>query len=139
MPVMAVNPVRQYHMVLPTIGPEVMKPVREILRVLLRMWHKSDLEFIAELGVTELLTNVVKHAHGSCELLVRETPDGDGVVVGVTDFEDALPLVRSTDEDAEGGRGLFLLSCLTDELSAQPLPRGKQVWFRISQITADKQ
>lgn len=35
------------------------------------------------------------------------------------------------DGDAEGGRGLFLLSCLADELQSQPLLYGKQVWFRI--------
>jgi anti-sigma regulatory factor (Ser/Thr protein kinase) len=104
--------------------------VREIARTLLRMWRKSDLEFVIELGVTELLTNVLKHTPGDCELMVRETPDG--ILVGVTDFEDALPAVRDLDDDAEGGRGLFLLSCLADELQAQPLLYGKRVWFRIS-------
>lgn len=127
---MAISPVRQHHMMLPAIGPEAMEPVREIVRVLLRMWRKSDLEFAIELGVTELLTNVVKHAPGDCELLVRETPGG--ILVGVTDFEDRLPDVKEPDDEAEGGRGLFLLSCLTDELQAQPLLRGKQVWFRVS-------
>ncbi|CAL9410967.1 hypothetical protein SUDANB174_05703 [Streptomyces sp. enrichment culture] len=129
MPVMAVSPVRQHHMMLPAIGPESMECVREIVRVLLRMWRKSELEFVTELGVTELLTNVLKHAPGDCELLVRETPDG--VLVGVTDFENALPTVKDPVADAEGGRGLFLLSCLADELQSQPLPYGKQVWFRI--------
>ncbi len=130
MPVTAVSPVRQHHMVLPAIGPESMKCVREIARVLLRMWRKSELEFATQLGVTELLTNVLKHTPGDCELVVRETPDG--VLVGVTDFEDALPTVKAPDADAEGGRGLFLLSCLADELQSRPLLCGKQVWFRIS-------
>ncbi|MBT2457275.1 hypothetical protein [Streptomyces sp. ISL-86] len=49
----------------------------------------------------------------------------DGVLVGVTDFEDTLPAVKDPDEDAEGGRGLFLLSCLADELQTQPLLKGK--------------
>ncbi|MGX1760477.1 hypothetical protein ACWIG5_26780 [Streptomyces lydicus] len=84
---MAISPVRQHHMMLPAIDPEAMEPVREIARVLLRMWRKSDLEFAIELGVTELLTNVVKHAPGDCELPVRETPDG--ILVGVADFEAA--------------------------------------------------
>ncbi|NEB12280.1 ATP-binding protein [Streptomyces coelicoflavus] len=127
---MAVSPVRQHHMVLPAIGPESMECVREIVRTLLRMWRKSDLEFVTQLGVTELLTNVLKHTPGDCELVVRETLDG--ILVGVTDFEDALPTVKDPDEDAEGGRGLFLLSCLADELQTQPLLHGKQVWFRTS-------
>ncbi|MFG3153939.1 ATP-binding protein [Streptomyces sp. NPDC048219] len=130
---MAVSPVRQHHMVLPAIGPESMECVREIVWTLLRMWRKSDLEFVTQLGVTELLTNVLKHTPGDCELVVRETLDG--ILVGVTDFEDALPTVKDPDEDAEGGRGLFLLSCLADELQTQPLLHGKQVWFRTSHTT----
>ncbi len=129
MAALAVSPVRQHHMTLPGITPEAMEPVREIMRTLLRMWRKSDLAFAAELGVTELLTNVLKHTPGDCELLVREIPDG--VLVGVTDFEDALPAVKEPADHAEGGRGLFLLSALVDELETQPLLRGKQVWFRL--------
>lgn len=129
MPAMAANPVRQHHMTLPGITPEAMEPVREIMRTLLRMWRKSELAFVAELGVTELLTNVLKHTPGDCELLVREIPDG--VLVGVTDFEDALPAVKEPADHAEDGRGLFLLSALVDELETQPLLRGKQIWFRL--------
>ncbi|MFI9588573.1 ATP-binding protein [Streptomyces sp. NPDC052236] len=132
---MVISPVRQHHMVLPEISPDSMEPVREIVRILLRMWRKSDLSFVAELGVTELLTNVWKHAPGACELLVRDTPDG--VMVGVTDFDDALPAVKEPADDAECGRGLFLLAELTEELHTQPLLTGKQVWFRLSQTPAD--
>ncbi|MFK0154295.1 ATP-binding protein [Streptomyces sp. NPDC090493] len=134
---MAVNPVRQHHMVLPAVTPQSLECVRKIVRVLLRMWSKSELEFVTELGVTELLTNVFKHTPGYCELSVRETPDG--IVVGVTDSEDALPAVKDPGDDAEGGRGLFLLSCLADELQIQPLLHGKQVWFRIGCATSGKE
>lgn len=58
---MAVSPVRQHHMVLPAIGPENMESVREIVRILLRMWRKSELEFVTELGVTELQTQPLLH------------------------------------------------------------------------------
>ncbi|MCX4971114.1 ATP-binding protein [Streptomyces sp. NBC_00654] len=132
---MVISPVRQNHMVLPEISPDSMEPVREIVRILLRMWRKSDLSFVAELGVTELLTNVWKHTPGGCELLIRETPDG--VLVGVTDFDDALPAVKQPTEDAECGRGLFLLAELTEELHTQPLLTGKQVWFRLGHNLPD--
>ncbi|MFJ8982746.1 hypothetical protein [Streptomyces sp. NPDC102282] len=39
--------------------------------------------------------------------------------------------MKEPGDEAEGGRGLFLLSCLTDELQTQPLLRGK-ICFRIS-------
>ncbi len=137
MPGMVINPVRQHHMVLPGISPDAMEPVREIVRVLLRMWCKSDLSFVAELGVTELLTNVWKHTPGDCELLIREMPDG--VLVGVTDFNNALPAVKEPADEAECGRGLFLLAALTEELQTQPLLTGKQVWFRLGGSLADSE
>jgi anti-sigma regulatory factor (Ser/Thr protein kinase) len=129
MPAEAVRPVRQHHMVMPGITPQAMEPVRKIVCSLLQLWHKSELSYAAELGVTELLSNVWKHTAGDCELLIRETPDG--VLVSVTDFDDVLPVVREPSADCEGGRGLLLLSVLADELETQTLLRGKQVWFRL--------
>ncbi|WP_162641401.1 ATP-binding protein [Streptosporangium sp. 'caverna'] len=108
---------------------EVIGPVREIVRIHLRVWRKSDLSFTAELGVTELLTNVHKHTRGGCEVLLRETPDG--ITIAVTDFDDTLPAVKEPALDEEGGRGLFLLSLLTDDLEIEPLLGGKRVWFRL--------
>jgi hypothetical protein len=134
MPVMVVSPVRQHHMMRPGITPQAMEPVREIMRVLPRMWCESELAFVAELGVKELLTSVWKRTPGDCELLVRKAPHG--ALVGVTSFEGALPAVKGPDDGAEGGRGPYLLSAPVDELGSQPLLRGKQVWFRLSN-TAD--
>ncbi|MGP4115295.1 ATP-binding protein [Streptomyces sp. 4N509B] len=133
MPAMTVNTVRQHHMVLSGIGPAAMGPVREIVRALLRLWDKTDLSFAAELGVTELLTNVWKHTSGDCELLVRET--SDGVLVEVIDFDDMLPVVaKASSEDAEDGRGLALLSALVDEWEIRPLlPRGKKIRFGLKE------
>ncbi|MEV5408915.1 ATP-binding protein [Thermopolyspora sp. NPDC052614] len=122
-------PARQYYMVLSEAHPAIVRPVREVLRAHLRLWCKSELSSVAELGVTELLTNVHKHASGICELLVREMPDG--ITIEVTDFENRLPIVKESVEDEEGGRGLFLLSVLTDDLGFEPLLGGKRVWFRL--------
>lgn len=124
------SPVRHYHTVLTDLGPEALAAMREVTRIHLRLWSMEELTFTAELGVSELLTNVLVHAPGDCELLVRETPDG--VLVGVTDFADAVPVVKEPTDDQVGGRGLFLLSQLADELEVHPLTRGKQVWFRLS-------
>jgi anti-sigma regulatory factor (Ser/Thr protein kinase) len=61
---------------------------------------------------------------------VRET--ADGIVVGVTDFDEGLPAVKEPSPQEEGGRGLFLLSVIADELATERLERGKQVWFRLN-------
>ena len=131
------NRVRQYHVVLPGVSPEAVQPMREVVSAHLRLWHKGELTFVAELGITELLANVWKHTAGDCELLVRETPDG--VVVAVTDFDDALPAVKEACEDEESGRGLFLLAAMADRLDVQPLRRGKRIWFRLRATTSGAQ
>jgi anti-sigma regulatory factor (Ser/Thr protein kinase) len=119
-------------LVLPGVRPETVGPVREIVRAVLRLWERSELGFVVELGVTELLTNVWRHTPGDCELLVREL--ADGVLVAVTDFGAALPDLTAPADDAEAGRGLLLLSALVDELDVLPLPWGKRVWFQLTTI-----
>lgn len=128
------GPARRYHAVLTDLGPDVLVAMREVARIHLRLWRKEALILTTELGVSELLTNVLLHAPGDCELLVRETDDG--VLVAVTDFVDTLPVVKEPTEDATSGRGLFLLSCLADEFHVHRLTRGKQVWFRF-RLAAD--
>ncbi|PYC69173.1 hypothetical protein C7C46_28140 [Streptomyces tateyamensis] len=117
----------RYRVALPGIHPEVMALVRQIVCSHLRLLGLAELSDVVALGVTELLTNVYKHTAGGCELEMEET-DG-GVLVSVTDFDDTLPEVKQPDEDAEGGRGLLLLSSLVDELSVVSLPLGKRVSF----------
>lgn len=129
------SPARHYRTVLTDLCPEALPAMRQVIRIHLRLWSKKELSFTAELGVSELLTNVLAHAPGDCEVLVRETPDG--VVVGVTDFHDAVPMVKEPTEGELGGRGLFLLSQLAEELEVHQLTQGKQVWFRLSLEASD--
>ncbi|MFJ4674056.1 ATP-binding protein [Kitasatospora purpeofusca] len=111
------------------LRPEAMGHVREIVRAQLRIWRKGEFADAAELGVTELLTNVLLHTVGGGELLVRET--SDGICVGVTDFDDRLPLAGEPDPDATGGRGLLLLAGLVGEQEIELLPRGKEIRFSL--------
>ncbi|WP_045698175.1 ATP-binding protein [Streptomyces rubellomurinus] len=116
-------------MSLPLVRPEHMEPVREIVRAHLRLWRKAELSFVAELGVTELLTNVYKHTRGDCELVLSETDTG--VFVGVSDFDGTFPVIREPADDEVGGRGLFLLAAMADGFGTKPRRTGKQVWFRL--------
>ncbi|MFD4906586.1 ATP-binding protein [Kitasatospora purpeofusca] len=136
MPVTEARLNRHYRAALPGICPEAMGPLRQIARAHLRLWGRTGLTEVVELGVTELLTNVCKHTAGDCELLMEETPDG--VLVAVTDFDDRMPVVREVTDDREGGRGLFLLSALVDELVMESLPLGKRVSFRLEDHRGDQ-
>ena len=129
MPVTEARLNRHYRTALPGVRPEAMGPIRQITRAHLRLWGRTGLADVVELGVTELLTNVCRHTAGGCELLMEETPGG--VLVAVTDFDDRMPTVSEVAEDMEGGRGLFLLSGLVDELVVEALSSGKRVLFRL--------
>ena len=129
MPITEARLNRHYRTALPGLCPEAMGPLRQIARAHLCLWGRTGLTEVVELGVTELLTNVCKHTAGDCELMIEETPYG--VLVAVTDFDDRMPTVGEAADDMEGGRGLFLLSALVDELAMESLPLGKRVSFRL--------
>lgn len=113
-----------------TVAEHAARHVRRIVRSLLEEWGMAALSDAVELGVTELLANVVRHVPDRrCELLVlRQTA---GVRVEVTDGSRNLPAVPpSLSPDAESGRGLLLLDAVADKWGADPLAGGgKTVWF----------
>ncbi|AEN10847.1 MULTISPECIES: ATP-binding protein [unclassified Streptomyces] len=61
--------------------------------------------------VSELVTNSVEHGHGTVSLRVRHT--GGELFVETTDDNPAPARLRPPTPDDERGRGLFLVSCLS--------------------------
>ncbi|WP_405581827.1 ATP-binding protein [Streptomyces sp. NBC_01092] len=121
---------RQYRLRL-TVGEHSARHIRAIARSLLDEWEMRELSDAVELGVTELVANVVRHVPDRrCEvLMVRQT---SGVRVEVSDACAQLPrpsLELST--DAENGRGLLLLDAVADKWGVDAAGRrdGKTVWF----------
>ncbi|SDK52035.1 ATP-binding protein [Streptomyces indicus] len=118
-----------------TVGAHSARPLRHILRLHLRAWEQDGLADAAELALTELVSNVVRHvpgAHCTIRILCRE----HGVRVEVEDGLAALPAAPGGEGDgtaelAEDSRGLLLIDAVTDRWGADPLPggRGKTVWF----------
>ena len=79
--------------------------------------------------VSEMVTNAIRHAAPPVRLEVEVT-DAE-VVVAVCDGTPSLPVVRATDDEAEGGRGMLLVDLLTDDHGVRPQPPGKTVWARL--------
>jgi anti-sigma regulatory factor (Ser/Thr protein kinase) len=119
----------QYRMHL-TVGEHSVRHVRRIVRSLLHEWELAELAYSVELGVSELVTNVVRHVPDRrCTVLVaRQTA---GVRAEVSDGFAPLPRVPGeVDRDAEGGRGLMLLDAVVDKWGVSPgVGGGKTVWF----------
>lgn len=89
----------------------------------------ADAVAVGRLGSSELLTNVCKHVEDRrCRLLV--TRENGFVYVMVFDRSRQVPAVTFPGEDAETGRGLWLLLRMADDFGYTCASDGKWVWFR---------
>jgi serine phosphatase RsbU (regulator of sigma subunit)/anti-sigma regulatory factor (Ser/Thr protein kinase) len=95
----------------------------------LRGWGLDDLIPVAELLVSELVTNAVRYAQGPIGLrLVLE----NGLVCEVFDDSAALPRLRYPGVEDERGRGLQVVSQLAQRWGARRTPSGKVVWCELA-------
>jgi serine phosphatase RsbU (regulator of sigma subunit)/anti-sigma regulatory factor (Ser/Thr protein kinase) len=101
---------------------------RSLIRRPLRRWGLKDLVPTAELLVSELVTNAVRYAQGKIGLrLVLE----GGLVCEVLDDSAALPRLRHPDDSDERGRGLQVVSQLSQRWGARRAGAGKVVWCEL--------
>jgi anti-sigma regulatory factor (Ser/Thr protein kinase) len=101
---------------------------RGLIKRPLKKWGLSDLQPVAELLVSELVTNAVRYAQGKVGLrLILE----GGLVCEVLDDSAALPRLRHPDEDDERGRGLQVVSQVAQRWGARRSLTGKVVWCEL--------
>jgi anti-sigma regulatory factor (Ser/Thr protein kinase) len=95
----------------------------------LESWGEADLVDTVTLLVTELVTNVLLHAHTPCELRIEK---GERLRVEVVDGSGRVPEQRRLDGEITGsGNGLLLLGALSDDHGVMIDPTGKRVWFEL--------
>ncbi|POX56623.1 hypothetical protein C3489_04320 [Streptomyces sp. Ru71] len=112
------------------LGEHSVRHLRRILRLYLEGSGLPDVADAAELALTELLTNVVRHVPGRrCGICFLLLPGA--VRVEVSDDCAGLPARGSGELLDEGGRGLLLVESVTDRWGVTPRPvgDGKTVWF----------
>lgn len=113
-----------------TIGDHSARHMRRILRMYLASWGLGGLTHAAELALTELVANVVRHVPGrACSVLILCGPDGLRVEVSDGCPSPARVSDAAADGLTEGGRGLLLVEAVTDRWGSDPRPTGKTVWF----------
>jgi anti-sigma regulatory factor (Ser/Thr protein kinase) len=108
--------------------PTAAKKARDFLAELCCNRHEARVLEDAQLLVSELVGNAVRHGAPPIELEVR-CAGGDALQVRVRDAAAGGPTPRAADADAEGGRGLALVDLLSDAWGTEPEPDGKAVWF----------
>lgn len=115
-----------------TVGEHSARHLRRIVRSYFHLWRLEELTDAAELAITELLANVVRHVPDRrCGLLVLRQESG--VRIEVTDAAPGLPALREPEDGlAEDGRGLLLVDAVTDRWGVVPHAQGgKTVWFEL--------
>ncbi|MCH5671049.1 ATP-binding protein [Streptomyces gilvus] len=90
----------------------------------------------AELVVSELVTNVLRHAPGPCALTVRLT--GTHLAISLYDTSPQAPTVRPPDRGRVGGHGLHLVRSVSDEVVVTPRGRGKEITAHLRLVTGDE-
>ncbi|MFJ7203320.1 ATP-binding protein [Streptomyces sp. NPDC098789] len=112
-----------------TVGAHSARHMRRILRMLLARWELAALADGAELALTELVANVVRHVPGrGCAVVILLRPRG--LRVEVADGSPSPPrLSRDPAPLGEGGRGLLLVEAVTDRWGSAVTAGGKTVWF----------
>ncbi|HEY7143108.1 MAG TPA: SpoIIE family protein phosphatase [Streptosporangiaceae bacterium] len=114
-----------------TLRPELTaaRRARFLIGRPMRRWGLAELIPVAELLVSELVTNAVRYAQGPIGLrLVLE----NGLVCEVFDDSAALPRLRYPGVEDERGRGLQVVSQMAQRWGARRTPSGKVVWCELS-------
>ncbi|MFD5876195.1 MULTISPECIES: ATP-binding protein [unclassified Streptomyces] len=112
--------------------PSRIGQVRRIISAQLRYWHLDPLIDHAALGVTELLTNVHRHAQPDKSCTVEVELLLDRLTVSVHDHDPRLPTVCDADFSATSGRGLAMIAAVSESWGVRPSDdAGKVIWFTL--------
>src|SRR5262245_57739703 len=87
-----------------------------------------DVELIALL-VSELVSNVILHAHTPLEVTVRTR--GAHLRVTVADESPVIPAMKQYAADSVTGRGLTMIDLTAESWGIDEMADGKAVWFEI--------
>ncbi|WP_406728812.1 ATP-binding protein [Streptomyces sp. GD-15H] len=112
--------------------PSRIGQVRRIVSAQLRYWHMDTLIDRASLGVTELLSNVHRHAQPDKTCTVELEVLLDRLRVSVRDRDPRLPVMEDAGPLATCGRGLAMVAAMSESWGALPDGgSGKVVWFTL--------
>ncbi|MEU7898821.1 ATP-binding protein [Nonomuraea sp. NPDC049152] len=111
--------------------PAVVGEARSFVRTTFTGWDCDDAVFDAQLVVSELVTNAIRHGGGARSLRLVYSRRRLGCAV--RDFSGAVPVTATSGFLAEFGRGLPLIEALTTAWGwLYPVGGGKLVWAALT-------
>lgn len=109
--------------------PRGITEVRHAARKTLDDWQVGEVADAVELAVSEMLTNALRY--GRTEILALElSMDETWLCLSVADANPAPPYPCGIDDQAEGGRGVFLMAELADAWGFRATGTGKSVFAK---------
>jgi serine phosphatase RsbU (regulator of sigma subunit)/PAS domain-containing protein/anti-sigma regulatory factor (Ser/Thr protein kinase) len=105
--------------------PSAVSGMREAVSGKLDEWGLDELGFATELVLSELVTNAIRYGCGPIRVrLIRDRT----LICEVTDGSSTSPHLRYAATTDEGGRGLFLVSQMTERWGTRYTAQGKVIW-----------
>ncbi|MEV7339402.1 SpoIIE family protein phosphatase [Streptomyces sp. NPDC093544] len=114
--------------------PRAAGQARRHVREQLHEWGLDDLTSTTELLASELVGNVVRHAKGPVSLRLLH---GAELICEVFDGSLTMPRIRRATETDEGGRGLQLVTALSQRWGTRYTATGKCIWTEQALLTPD--
>ena len=108
------------------------RTARRFVQRELTSWQVADeVVEIAQLCVSELVTNAVLHGGATSEVVVELDDDVVTVLVSDSGGSDDVRRVESDDPELVSGRGLALVEGLSDDWGSEQTAQGTTVWFEL--------
>jgi anti-sigma regulatory factor (Ser/Thr protein kinase) len=113
--------------------------VRRLVGRVLQAWGEERLADVANLLVSELISNAIRHARSELSVVIRLSPERLRVEVhdrtgGAMPAGGGSRAHRVEDALAESGRGLELVEALSHDWGVSGHDDGKAVWFEIARV-----
>ncbi|MEH0551078.1 SpoIIE family protein phosphatase [Streptomyces sp. B21-101] len=109
--------------------PAVVARARKLVTAQLDAWNVQEASFVAELVVSELVTNAIRHAEPPIELRLLK---GRHLICEVSDASSTAPHLRRARTYDEGGRGLLLVAQLSRGWGTRHNGTGKTIWAELA-------
>ncbi|MFD4242366.1 SpoIIE family protein phosphatase [Streptomyces sp. NPDC058525] len=106
--------------------PSVVAGARRYTTEQLTAWGLDEAAFVAELVVSELVTNAIRY--GQPPIQLRLIHENDTLICEVSDSSNTAPHLRRARTFDEGGRGLLLVAQLAQRWGTRHAPIGKTIW-----------
>lgn len=114
-----------------TTGLAAVAEARTQVRAIVRAWQVPVDAYVVALLTSELVTNAVRN-EADPTVMLDVTCSSSRLRVDVHDTSRFLPMLVDASPDDEVGRGLMLVTTLSDEWGFYRTPAGKAVYFTLA-------